>query len=333
MPKEHHEVLSIADVDALNLLGVGDRYLKILEEDFEGRITVRGDRIVLTGPRARVEELASVFLNLIELAKTGRALSEQDIYYALGLHRERSERRLKELEGAVFQSGRQGAVCPKTFGQKAYVEAMQTHDIVFAIGPAGTGKTFLAIAHGLALLRDRRVERLLLVRPAVEAGESLGFLPGDLQEKIDPYIRPLHDALIDMVGSAKTHRLIESGVVEAIPLAYMRGRTLNQAYVVLDEAQNTTAMQMKMFLTRLGNGSQSVITGDVTQIDLQDPAASGLVAARRLLEGIEGIKFVDLDENDVVRHHLVRRIIAAFEGLTTGTGGPKNDGGDGKGAA
>jgi len=312
--KEHSQILSIADVDALNLLGVGDKHLKILEEDFVGRITVRGDKVVLSGDRARVEELATVFLDLIELAKTGRALSEQDVYYALGLHRERNEKRLSDLDGAVFQAGRQGAIKPKTYGQKLYVEAMQSHDIVFSIGPAGTGKSFLAIAHGLALLRERQVERLLLVRPAVEAGESLGFLPGDLQEKIDPYVRPLYDALFDMVGAAKTQRLIESGVVEALPLAYMRGRTLNSAYVVLDEAQNTTAMQMKMFLTRLGNSSQAVITGDITQIDLEDPGASGLVLARRLLSGIDGIKFVDLDENDVVRHHLVRRIIAAFEG-------------------
>ncbi len=314
MTKEHSQILSIADVDALNLLGVGDKHLKILEEDFVGRITVRGDKVVLSGDRARVEELATVFLDLIELAKTGRALSEQDVYYALGLHRERNEKRLSDLDGAVFQAGRQGAIKPKTYGQKLYVEAMQSHDIVFSIGPAGTGKSFLAIAHGLALLRERQVERLLLVRPAVEAGESLGFLPGDLQEKIDPYVRPLYDALFDMVGAAKTQRLIESGVVEALPLAYMRGRTLNSAYVVLDEAQNTTAMQMKMFLTRLGNSSQAVITGDITQIDLEDPGASGLVLARRLLSGIDGIKFVDLDENDVVRHHLVRRIIAAFEG-------------------
>ena len=185
--------------------------------------------------------------------------------------------------------------------------------IVFVIGPAGTGKSFLAIAHGLALLRERKVERLLLVRPAVEAGESLGFLPGDLQEKIDPYIRPLYDALTDLVGAVKTKRLIESGVVEALPLAYMRGRTLNSAYVVLDEAQNTTMMQMKMFLTRLGNGSQAVITGDITQIDLERPESSGLIAASKLLAHIEGIRFITLDQNDVVRHHLVRRIIEAFE--------------------
>jgi phosphate starvation-inducible PhoH-like protein len=311
--KEHQEIISIADVDALNLLGVGDKHLKIIEEDFDGRVVVRGDRILLSGARARVEELATVFLDLMELAQTGREIAEQDVYYALGLHRERNNKRLSELDGAVFQSGRSGAVKPKTYGQKIYVEAMQTYDIVFSIGPAGTGKSFLAIANGLALLRDRKVERLLLVRPAVEVGESLGFLPGDLQEKIDPYVRPLYDALIDMVGSAKTRRLIESGVVEALPLAYMRGRTLNSAYVVLDEAQNTTSMQMKMFLTRLGNESKAVITGDVTQIDLDDPSGSGLKIARTLLSGIEGIKFVDLDRNDVVRHHLVRRIIEAYE--------------------
>ena len=313
MAKEHQEIISIADVDALNLLGVGDKHLKILVEDFDGKVTVRGDRVLIEGSRPNVEELASVFLDLIELSQTGRELSDQDIHYALGLHRERNNKRLSELEGAVFQAGRAGPVKPKTYGQKIYVEAMLAHDIVFAIGPAGTGKSYLAIANGLALLRERVVERLLLVRPAVEAGESLGFLPGDLQEKIDPYVRPLYDALIDMIGSAKTRRLIESGIVEALPLAYMRGRTLNSAYVVLDEAQNTTSMQMKMFLTRLGNSSKAVITGDVTQIDLSDPASSGLKVARKLLTGIEGIKFVDLDRNDVVRHHLVRKIIEAYE--------------------
>ncbi|MCP4544862.1 MAG: PhoH family protein [bacterium] len=311
--KEHQETLSIADVDALNLLGVSDKHVRILEEDFEGRITVRGDKVILTGSRPKVEEMASVILDLIELGKTGRALSEQDIHYALGLHREHNERRLSDLDGVVFHAGRKGGVKPKTFGQKKYVEAMQQHDIVFAVGPAGTGKSFLAIAHGLALLRDHKIERLMLVRPAVEAGESLGFLPGDLQEKIDPYIRPLYDAMTDMVGSSKTKRLIESGVIETIPLAYMRGRTLNNAFVVLDEAQNTTATQMKMFLTRLGNASQAVITGDITQIDLEDSGASGLIAARKLLSNIDGICFVDLDQNDVVRHHLVRKIIEAFE--------------------
>ncbi len=313
MPKEHRETLSLADIDALNLLGVGDKHLKILEEEFAGEITVRGDKVILLGPRAQVDEISAVFLDLIELAGTGRAVTEQDVHYALGLHRERNGKRLSELDGAVFQSVRGGPIKPKTYGQKIYVEAMQAHDIVFVIGPAGTGKSYLAIAHGLNLLRERRVERLLLVRPAVEAGESLGFLPGDLQEKIDPYIRPLYDALIDMVGAAKTKRLIESGVVEALPLAYMRGRTLNSAYVVLDEAQNTTSMQMKMFLTRLGNGSQAVVTGDITQIDLDTPAHSGLVTASKLLANIDGINFVTLDQNDVVRHHLVRRIIEAYE--------------------
>jgi phosphate starvation-inducible PhoH-like protein len=190
---------------------------------------------------------------------------------------------------------------------------MQTHEMVFSIGPAGTGKTFLAVAHALALLRTREVDRLLLVRPAVEAGESLGFLPGDLEEKINPYIQPLRDALIDLLGSSKMRRLIESGVVEAIPLAYMRGRTLSSAFIILDEAQNTTATQMKMFLTRMGNGSRVVVTGDITQIDLDRPEDSGLIAARHLLEDIEGIAFATLDREDVVRHHLVREIIDAFD--------------------
>jgi phosphate starvation-inducible protein PhoH and related proteins len=321
--KEHEEILSIVDVDAVVLLGVGDRHLKIIEEDFPGRIVVRGDKITITGERSSVEGVASVFLDLIDLSRTGRMLSEQDIYYTLGLHREQNSKRLSDLDEAVFQTSGKGAITPKTYGQKLYVEAMQSHDIVFSIGPAGTGKSFLAIAQGLSLLRDRKVERLLLVRPAVEAGESLGFLPGDLQEKIDPYVRPLYDACYDMIGAAKTKRLIESGAVETLPLAYMRGRTLNSAYVVLDEAQNTTSMQMKMFLTRLGNNSKAVITGDVTQIDLDDSRASGLIIARRLLGDIEGIKFITLDQNDVVRHHLVRKIIEAYEDETAREGGSR----------
>jgi len=313
MAKEYREIISLADADVLNLLGIGDRHLRILEEDFPGRITVRGEKMTLVGPRARVEEMAKVILDLMELAASGRSLTEQDIYYALGLRKEQNRKRLSELEGVVLESAGNGGVRPKTYGQKLYVEAMQTHEMVFAIGPAGTGKTYLAVAQALALLRAREVDRLLLVRPAVEAGESLGFLPGDLEEKINPYIQPLRDALIDLVGGSRTRRLMESGVVEAIPLAYMRGRTLNSAFVILDEAQNTTATQMKMFLTRMGQGSRSVITGDITQIDLDRPADSGLIAARRMLEGIEGIAFVALDLEDVVRHALVRKIIDAFE--------------------
>jgi len=317
MPKDYEQVISMADVDALNLLGVGDAHLRLLEEDFPGRITVRGDRITLSGPRRRVDEMTRVILDLMDTARTGRALTDRDVYYALGLSRENSERRMSQLSDMVIESGANGSVVPKTYGQKLYVEAMQTHEMVFATGPAGTGKTFLAVAHALSLLREREVERLLLVRPAVEAGESLGFLPGDLQEKINPYIQPLQDALIDLVGTAKTRRLMESGVIEAIPLAYMRGRTLSSAFVILDEGQNTTATQMKMFLTRLGNGSRAVITGDITQIDLAEPEASGMIAARKLLEGIEGIAFTDLHQEDVVRHHLVRKIIEAFEQVAT----------------
>ncbi|MDP6418066.1 MAG: PhoH family protein [Candidatus Krumholzibacteria bacterium] len=315
MPKEHQEIVSIADIDALNLLGVGDSNLRILEGDFPGRITVRGDKLTLTGSRQAVEEMRQVILDLMELIRSGRSLSDQDVHYALGLHREQAETRLQNLDSTLFESRGNGDVKPKTYGQKLYAEAMQTHEMVFAIGPAGTGKTYLAVAYALNLLRSREVERLILVRPAVEAGESLGFLPGDLQEKINPYIQPLQDALVDLVGNRKTRQLMESGVIEAIPLAYMRGRTLNSAFVILDEAQNTTSTQMKMFLTRLGSGSRAVITGDITQIDLDLPGDSGLVQARKLLSEIEGISFVTLDTGDVVRHHLVRKIIEAFEDL------------------
>ena len=218
------------------------------------------------------------------------------------------------LERDVIVSTRKGlSISPRTPGQKRYVDAIRTHDIVFGIGPAGTGKTYLAVASAVAALRMGAIERIFLVRPVVEAGESLGFLPGDFQAKLDPYVRPIVDALADMLTVDRTSKLMENGTIEIAPLAYMRGRTLNDAYVILDEAQNTTEMQMKMFLTRLGRNARAIVNGDVTQVDLDPPSRSGLVAAQKILKNVDGIAFVTLTQDDVVRHRLVQRIINAFE--------------------
>jgi len=216
----------------------------------------------------------------------------------------------------VVSTRRGGDVKPRTPGQKRYLDAIRRADIVFGIGPAGTGKTYLAVACAVAALKARKIDRVFLVRPVVEAGESLGFLPGDFQAKLDPYVRPIVDALVDMLGQDRTMKLMENGTIEIAPLAYMRGRTLNNAFVILDEAQNTTEMQMKMFLTRLGQNAKAIVNGDVTQIDLEPPSRSGLLAARRILAGVEEIEFVELDRSDIVRHRLVQRIVLAFDNQT-----------------
>jgi phosphate starvation-inducible PhoH-like protein len=250
-------------------------------------------------------------VGLIEMVRQKRALSESDIHYAIET-REHARSSADLANEPVLLSSRRQAVVPRTFGQRDYLHAMSQNDIVFAIGPAGTGKTYLAIAAAVAALRRREVDRIVLARPAVEAGENLGFLPGDYQEKVDPYLRPLYDALQDLMGDEALRRALENNVVEVAPLAYMRGRTLRHAFVILDEAQNATLGQVKMFLTRLGPDSKAVVTGDITQIDLPQPANSGLVAVQGILRGVEGIAFVYLSDVDVVRHRLVQRIILAF---------------------
>ena len=307
----------LGDVDQLALLGWNDANLRLLEARFEGTITVRGETMRLRGPRAQVEAMAAAARRLVALAAGGQALDAVTVAYVLdeefgGTAAAAPGEPIENGEALYFAAGSRQAIRVRTPGQRGYVEAIRAHDVVFGVGPAGTGKTYLAVVMAMEYLKRRLVDRVVLVRPAVEAGEQLGFLPGDLQEKIDPYLRPLYDALADTIGPGKISRHMADGVIEAAPLAYMRGRTLSHAFVILDEAQNTTIGQMKMFLTRLGIQSKAVITGDVTQIDLKDKQQSGLVIVQKILEGTEGIAFVHLDGRDVVRHPLVRRIVDAF---------------------
>jgi phosphate starvation-inducible PhoH-like protein len=316
--KTKRRVLSFRGVDPLMLFGARDHHLALVDRAFPGVVVVRGDEIILSGTGDQIDRLTGFFREIIDIARNGRALSEQDFNYILnrdaGLDTPAPSVEYAGLERDVVVSTRKGlSISPRTPGQKRYVDAIRTHDIVFGIGPAGTGKTYLAVAAAVAALRIGAIERIFLVRPVVEAGESLGFLPGDFQAKLDPYVRPVVDALSDMLGQDRTARLMENGTIEIAPLAYMRGRTLNDAYVILDEAQNTTEMQMKMFLTRLGRNARAIVNGDVTQIDLEPPSRSGLVAAQRILRGVEGIAFVYLTQDDVVRHRLVQRIINAFD--------------------
>jgi len=306
--------LSLDEVDPLLVLGYRDQNLRLLESRMRARLLVRDSTVVISGERADVEEAERVIGRLAHLAKTGRPVDESDVLYALG-QTSTSEGEPPDPAGLGGRAIRveKGVIRPKSAGQAAYVDAIKGHDLVFAIGPAGTGKTYLAVATAVEALKARAVERILLVRPAVEAGENLGFLPGDFQEKVDPYLRPLYDSLRDMMSYERIRRFLEAGVLEVAPLAYMRGRTLSRAFTILDEAQNTTVGQMKMFLTRLGPNSKAVVTGDITQIDLPSSDSSGLVQVRSILAGIEGIKFCTFNEADVVRHRLVKEIIKAFD--------------------
>ncbi len=314
--------IDLEGVDQLGLLGARDTNLRFLEEKFGGTLTVRRDRLVIRGKGERLDMVREVMEDLVERVRHGQLVDSVTLRY---LWEQRAGKRAPEPDihqdedPLLFASGSRQAVRVKTIGQQIYVKAVHDYDVVFSVGPAGTGKTFLAVVMAMDYLKRQLVDRIVLVRPAVEAGEQLGFLPGDLQEKINPYLRPLFDALSDITGAAKVARFMSSGIIEASPLAYMRGRTLNNAFVILDEAQNTTLGQMKMFLTRLGVQSKAVITGDITQIDLPDKRKSGLVLVRDILGHTEGVAFVDLDGRDVVRHPLVRRIVDAFEaaGVTT----------------
>jgi phosphate starvation-inducible PhoH-like protein len=308
-------VLSFEGVDPLKMFGARDRHLDIVDSHYPGVVVVRGDDIILSGTPEQIDRLTEFFGEVIDIARRGHAVGEGDFRYLLEQgNGSRGAEEYDELENDVVVSTRRGGdIKPRTPGQKRYLDAIRSADIVFGIGPAGTGKTYLAVAAAVAALKARRIDRIFLVRPVVEAGESLGFLPGDFQAKLDPYVRPIVDALVDMLGQDRTMKLMENGTIEIAPLAYMRGRTLNNAYVILDEAQNTTAMQMKMFLTRLGQNAKAIVNGDVTQIDLEPPTRSGLLAARRILSGVEGILFVDLDRSDIVRHRLVQSIVDAFD--------------------
>lgn len=287
--------------------------LKILEKTLEVRLTTRDGWLRVEGEPDRIEQTRRVFDQLDRARQSGLTIRKHEFMHALRSVTEPEETTLDDLlDTKVLTSSKRAPIVPKTAGQKAYLQAIQTHDMVFGVGPAGTGKTYLAMATAVQALKREQVTRIILTRPAVEAGEALGFLPGDLKEKIMPYLRPLYDALYDMIDSEELQRLMERGVIEIAPLAYMRGRTLNRAFVVLDEAQNTTTEQMFMFLTRLGAESKAVITGDHTQIDLPSNKRSGLVEAMQALKHVEGISFCHFGEKDVIRHELVQSIVRAY---------------------
>lgn len=298
--------------EARELFGNSDNFLKRIEEQLQVSIVTRGEQIQVSGNHV---ELVEVVLNsLLNIIKKGLTITERDVIYAIQLAKDGKINQFETLfEDEITKNARGKSIRVKTLGQKSYVNAIRNHDLVFGIGPAGTGKTFLAVVTAVHALKNGMAKRIILTRPAVEAGESLGFLPGDLKEKVDPYLRPLYDALHDVLGKEQAARLIEKEIIEIAPLAYMRGRTLDNAFVILDEAQNTTPEQMKMFLTRLGFGSKMIITGDITQIDLPKGVESGLRVANRLLKTINEIAFVYLEESDVVRHPLVQKIIHAYE--------------------
>ncbi len=299
------------------LLGQRDAFLKLIESAFDCEILVRGNEITISGPPAEAERVSSIFEELLTLLERGNELSDSAVGEAIQMVKGGSDdggtpMRASEVLGDRLLTARGKGITPKTIGQKRYVDTIRSSTVTFAIGPAGTGKTYLAVATAVRALQEHQVSRLILTRPAVEAGERLGFLPGTLYEKIDPYMRPLYDALFEMTGADTLSRLMERGTVEVAPLAFMRGRTLNDAFIILDEAQNTTPEQMKMFLTRIGFGSKAVVNGDATQTDLQSGQASGLAVVQEILEGIEGIEFCHLGARDVVRHKIVQDIVEAY---------------------
>ncbi|KKM11056.1 phosphate starvation protein PhoH [Clostridiales bacterium PH28_bin88] len=302
--------------EAANIFGKHDENLRFIENNCSAKIIARGNELTISGPREAVEVVQDLFEQLLALAKTGTPISVGTINYALNLlgrERNQKEKLADVLSEAIYVTPRGKAIKPKTLGQRKYIEAIKNFDFVFGIGPAGTGKTYLAVVMAVAALRNKEVNRIVLARPAVEAGEKLGFLPGDLQEKVNPYLRPLYDGLYDVLGLDTAEKYMERTLIEVAPLAYMRGRTLDDSFIILDEAQNTTPEQMKMFLTRIGFGSKAVITGDITQVDLPRENVSGLVHAQQVLKNVKGIAFEYLTEADVVRHPLVQKIIQAYD--------------------
>ena len=300
-------------VSPVSLLGPRDELLRTMERQFpRTQIHVRGNELTATGPAADTAIVETLVAELLEIVEQGQPLNRDAVERSIGMLRDRPGVRPADVLTQNIVSSRGRAIRPKTLGQKEYVDAIDSHTIVFGIGPAGTGKTYLAMAKAVAALQAKRVNRIILTRPAVEAGERLGFLPGTLNDKIDPYLRPLYDALHDMVDPDSIPKLMASGTIEVAPLAYMRGRTLNDAFIILDEAQNTSPEQMKMFLTRLGFGSTMVVTGDVTQVDLPGGTESGLRAVQRILDGVDEIHFARLSPEDVVRHRLVGQIVDAY---------------------
>jgi phosphate starvation-inducible PhoH-like protein len=300
-----------ASITMVSVLGPRDEFLAILEAGLAADVHVRGNEVTFTGSPEAVTQAADVLTELITIVRTGQGLTADAVERVLGMSS--AEVRASEVLTHNILSSRGRTIRAKTLNQKRYVDAIDAHTVVFGIGPAGTGKTYLAMAKAVQALQDKQVNRIILTRPAIEAGERLGFLPGTLSDKIDPYLRPLYDALHDMVDPESVPRLLTAGTIEVAPLAYMRGRTLNDAFIILDEAQNTSMEQMKMFLTRLGFGSRMVVTGDVTQIDLPGGTRSGLKMVEQILDGVHDIAFCTLTSHDVVRHRLVGRIVAAYD--------------------
>ncbi len=309
------QVISVDRMEhAVSLFGSFDENVKLIEQEFSVNVISRGSELKITGDVENVDKASRAIKGLLTLINKGEALSQQNVRYVISLVKEDSEEKLSEMTGdCVCITAKGKPVKPKTLGQKKYIEAIRNNTVVLGAGPAGTGKTYLAVAMAVTAFRAKEVNRIILTRPAVEAGEKLGFLPGDLQQKVDPYLRPLYDALFDMLGAEAFQRYQERGSIEVAPLAYMRGRTLDDSFIILDEAQNTTKEQMKMFLTRLGFNSKMVVTGDITQIDLPDGKKSGLTQAMKILKNIEGISINEFSEKDVVRHKLVQDIIKAYE--------------------
>ena len=298
---------------AVALFGTFDENIKIIQNEYLVSVTVRGSELKISGDVENVSKAVSVINSLLTLINHGEALSEQNVRYCMSLVNEGSDQKIESLSGDCICITSKGKPVPKTIGQKNYCNAIKQNTITIGVGPAGTGKTYLAVAMAVTSFRAHEVNRIILTRPAVEAGEKLGFLPGDLQSKVDPYLRPLYDALFDMLGAETYQKYLERGNIEVAPLAYMRGRTLDDSFIILDEAQNTSPEQMKMFLTRLGFNSKMVITGDITQIDLPSGCRSGLKDAVRILKNIDGIANISFTEKDVVRHKLVQDIIKAYE--------------------
>lgn len=300
--------------EAIALFGINDVNLKRIEEELEVTIVTRGEAVSVSGDSDRTKLVEEILNCLIAVIRKGISITERDVLYAIQMAQAGKLDYFEELyQEEITKNVKGKSIRVKTLGQRQYVGAIKRNDLVFGIGPAGTGKTYLAVVMAVAALKNSNVKKIILTRPAVEAGESLGFLPGDLKEKVDPYLRPLYDALHDVLGQEHTLRLIERGTIEIAPLAYMRGRTLDDSFVILDEAQNTTSAQMKMFLTRLGFGSKMVITGDISQVDLPKGVKSGLTIAKDVLKGVNGASFIFLEQTDVVRHPLVAKIIDAYD--------------------
>jgi phosphate starvation-inducible protein PhoH and related proteins len=306
--------LRLDDEGTQALFGHRDENLRMLEDEFKVKISSRGSEIFVQGDAQNVAPVEKLLGEMQDLIEQGYALKRSDISTSVRVLRDRPETNLVNFfTDDVLQAAVRRVVTPRNVAQKLYLQAMQDFDITVSIGPAGTGKTFLAVAAAAAAMSEKTIKRIVLCRPAVEAGERLGFLPGDIAEKVNPYLRPLYDSLYDIIGIEKVDKLMERGIIEIAPLAFMRGRTLNDAFIILDEAQNTTPEQMKMFLTRLGFGSKAVVTGDVTQIDLPEGKKSGLREARIILKNVEGIKFFEFSDRDVVRHPLVQKIVVAYD--------------------